>query len=193
MQVHDEHVVRVVGELPACVARASDDRVDETGVPVIDGEQVMKQRDRPNEVRVVRVPLSPVEEHPEAVDLYETETPKVRPESDGEVEDVQRQQTQTVDVERHRVHVVYPQFNTVRLKHPVQEIAAAEPERYVAQVHEVGRVVEHEPQSHRVTVDLLEGEAEYEHPEVIDEGDADDQRPPVGQAAGRVEHERPAT
>ena len=88
---------------------------------------------------------------------------------------------------------MYTQLGTVRLQDTVHEIPAAESESDIAQIDEVGRVVKDEPRAHRVGVDLSEGEAEYEHPEVVDEGDADDQRPPVGEPAGRVEHERPPT
>lgn len=49
-----------------------------------------------------------IHERPEAVDLDEAERSENRVEPDGEVEEVQRQQTEAVDVEGGRVHVMRP-------------------------------------------------------------------------------------
>ena len=74
MHVHREHIVRFGGKLPARVALTPHDGVNETSVPVIDSEEVVKKRDCSNEVWVIRVPLGAVQESPEAVDFHETKT-----------------------------------------------------------------------------------------------------------------------
>ena len=48
--------------------------VQETGVPVVEGEEVVKQRHRTDNVRVVRMSLRVVEEGPVAAYLYQAET-----------------------------------------------------------------------------------------------------------------------
>ena len=169
---------------------AHDDAV-ETGVPVKDDQQVVDEADGAEHVRVVGVPLRPVHERPEPVDLDEPEAAQHGVESDGQVEKVEREEAKAVDVERRRVHVVLAQFAGVRLQHAFLQIARPEVEGNVQHVDQIAKVVETQPHHQRVAGDLLEGKAVDEHPEVVEEGQRDHHRPIVAQTAGRVEHERP--
>ena len=54
----------------------------------------------PEQIRVVCVPLSPIHERPELVDLDQPEYPEYGLETEREVEEVEWQQTQAVHVER---------------------------------------------------------------------------------------------
>ena len=65
------------------------------------------------------MPLGPVHEGPELVDLDEPEDPEDGLEAEREVEEVQRQKTQAVDVERRGVHVVLTELRRVRLEDAV--------------------------------------------------------------------------
>ena len=151
----------------------------------------MHQCYRPHHIRVVRVTLCPVQERPETINFYQSKTTQHRLEAYGEVEEIEWEQTQTVDIEHGGVHVMDAQLGAVRLENAVLEVASPEVEGDVKDVDEVGEVVEGEPHRHVVLVDLLERESVDEDPEVVDEGDADHERPPVGEPAGRVEDECP--
>uniref|UniRef100_A0A182FCK8 Uncharacterized protein n=1 Tax=Anopheles albimanus TaxID=7167 RepID=A0A182FCK8_ANOAL len=167
------------------------DNVVEAAVPVEDDEQIVDERGRAEQVRVVGVPLRPIHERPEPVDLDEPERAQDRVEADREVQEVERQQTQAVDVEGGRVHVVLPELGRVRLQHTVLEVAGPEVEQYVDEVQEVGEVVKAEPHHDRLAVDLLEREPIDDDPEVVQERHRHHHRPVVAEAAGRIEHERP--
>jgi len=60
----------------------------EAGVPVKDREEIVKQCDSADDIRVVSVPLRAVEERPEAVDLDQPEAAEDGAEADGEIEKV---------------------------------------------------------------------------------------------------------
>lgn len=80
--------------------------MEETAVPVEDDEEVVNEAGRPEQVGVVGVALRPIHEGPETVDLDQPEGAQDTVEAYGQVEEVQRQQAETVDVERGGVHVV---------------------------------------------------------------------------------------
>jgi len=110
------------------------DDVIQTSVPVEYHQQVVDETTGSDQVRVVSVPFGAVHERPEPVDLHNSERPEYRVEPDGQVQEVEWQQTQTVDVERSRVHVVVAQLDRVRLQHAVFQVSRAEVEQYVDHV-----------------------------------------------------------
>lgn len=79
-------------------------------------------------------------------------------------------------------------FVELALEDAVLEVAGAEVNHHVEQVDQIGRVVKREPEGHSVVVDLLEGKAVTERPEVVEEGQADHHGPVMVQRAGRIEH-----
>jgi len=99
--------------------------VVKTPVPVKYHQQVVDEAAGSDEVRVVGVPLCPVHECPEPVDLYYPKRPEDGVEPYGQVEEVQRQQAQTVYVERSRVHVMVAQFDRIRLQHAILQVTRA--------------------------------------------------------------------
>lgn len=98
---------------------------------MVDGQDVVHERERSEDVWVVGVALRPVEEHPELVDLDQTEAPQHRVEAYAEVEEVQREEAEAVDVESRRVHVVLSKLDGVRLEDAVLEVARSEVEQDV--------------------------------------------------------------
>ena len=62
---------------------------------------------------------------------------------------------------------------------PHLQVPGPEVEDDVQQVDEVHQVVEGEPDDDRLPRDLGEGEAEDDHPEVVEEGQGNDHRPVV--------------
>lgn len=122
----------------------------QTAVPVEYHQQVVDEATGPDQVRVVGVPFGAVHECPEPVDLHYSERPEDRVEPDGQVQEVERQQAQTVDVERGRVHVMVSQFARVRLQYTVLQVSRAEVEQYVDHVQQVAQVVQTEPHDNRV-------------------------------------------
>lgn len=171
----------------AAYGRRRRENVDETGVPVIEGEQRVKQGHRPNEVGEVRVSLGPIEKIPEPVRLQETTEPQRRPNADPQVEHVERQEGETVDAERGRVHVVTGRLRRVSPYDAVSDVTGPKVQQHVEQVARVGGVVETEPDGGVRRRHLVEAAAEDDRPEVVDEGAADDRRPPERQATGRIE------
>ena len=105
------------------------------------GEEVMEQSDRTNDIWKVRVSLSPIEERPKAVDLDQPEAAEYGHESDGQVEDVEGEEAEHVDVEDGRVHVVYPQLDAVGLQDAVVQKTSPEVKDNVEDVQKVGEVV----------------------------------------------------
>lgn len=97
------------------------------------------------EVGVVGVPLCTIHERPEPVDLYQPEGAEYAVEPYREVEEVQRQETQTVDIEGGGVHVVVAQFGGVRLQDTVLQVPSAEVKHDVHQVQYVRDIVQAEP------------------------------------------------
>ena len=158
---------------------------------MVDGEEVVQQCAGADGVGVIGVALRAVLEGPEAVDLYEAEAAQHGLEANTEVEKVQRQQTQTVDVEHRRVPVVEGQLGGVRLQHAVLQVACPEVEGDVQDIEEVSQVVQAEPHRHVFSVNLLKSEAVNDHPEVVQERNTHDEGPPVGKAARGVKHEGP--
>lgn len=97
------------------------------------------------------MPFSSVHERPEPIDFHYAERPEDRVESDRQVEKVERQQAQTIDVERSRVHVVIAQLGGVRLQHAVLQVPGTEMEKYVDHVQQIAQVIQTEPYYDRVT------------------------------------------
>jgi len=116
----------------------------------------MYQTSGTKQVGVVGVSLGAVHERPEPVNFDQTERPEDGVEADGQVQKVQRQQTQTVDVERRRVHVVVPQFGRVRLQNAILEVACPKVHRDVQQVQNVRKIVQAKPQQQRLARYFLE-------------------------------------
>lgn len=96
------------------------------------------------------MPLGSVHERPEPVYLDEAERAQDRVEPDGQVEEVQRQQTEAVDVEGGGVHVVCAQLGRVCLQHAVLQVTRPEVEQNVRQVQEIREVVQAEPHYQRL-------------------------------------------
>lgn len=71
------------------------------------------------------------------------------------------------------------------------EVASAKVDSDVQDVEEVGKIVECKPGNYGAFLDFLKSASVDDGPEVVEEGDADDKRPVVAQAAGRVKDERP--
>ena len=76
----------------------------------------------PEQVWVVCVPLRPVHEGPELVDLDQPEDPEYGLEPQRQVQEVQGQQAQAVHVEGGGVDVVLPELGGVGLQHAILEI-----------------------------------------------------------------------
>ena len=190
---HDA-VALLLGEAPrllVAIVQAEGHHVVQAGIPMEQRDHVVHQRGGAHDVGEVGVALRAVQEGPEAVDLHQAEPPEDGAEADGQVQEVQGQQAQQVDVEGGGVGVVDPQLHRVRLQDPVLQVAGPEVEGDVQHVQQVRRVVQREPHRQVLVVDLLEGEAVDDDPEVVEEGHADHAGPPVTQAAGRVEDEGP--
>lgn len=69
---------------------------------------------------------------------------------------------------------MYAQLRQVSLQHPVVKVTSAKVKDNVKDVDEVGQVVQREPEDQvRGSVDLVEGEAINDDPEVIDECQTD--------------------
>jgi len=100
--------------------------VVKTPVPVKYHQQVVDEAAGSDEVRVIGVPLGPVHECPEPVDLHYPKRSEDGVEPYGQVEEVQRQQAQAVYVERSRVHVMVAQFGGIRLQHAILQVTRAE-------------------------------------------------------------------
>lgn len=158
-------------------------------VPVEYHQQIVYQRRRPEHIRIVRVALGAIHERPKPVDLHQPKRAQYRIETDGQVEEVQRQQAQAVNVERRRVHVMGSQLFAVRLQDAVLQVAGPKVEQNIDQIQQIGHVVEAEPDDDRVCVDLLEREPIDDHPEIVQKGETDDHGPVVAQTTGRIEHE----
>ena len=165
-------------------------KIGETRVPVKYGEQVMEHHHGPEQIRKVGVALGPVEEAPEPVDFDEAEAAQYRVVADAQIQNVERHQTQTVDVEPGRVHVVVSESDRVGLEHALLEEARPKVEHYVAYVQKVGQVVEGEPVELVLGVDLVERVAVDHHPEVVQERERHDEAHPVAESPVRVEYER---
>ena len=108
-------------------------------------EQVVNEAQTTEHVGVIGVPLCPVHERPETVDFDQSETPEHRIEAERQVEEIQWQQTEAVDVEGRRVHVMLTQFGGVRLQDALVQVARPEVECNVHDVDEIAEVVEAEP------------------------------------------------
>lgn len=163
----------------------------EASVPVKDDQEIVDETDGAEHIGVVGVPLRPVHKRPEPVDLDEPEAAQHGIETNGQVEEVEREQAKAIDVESCRVHIVLSQFAGVRLQHALFQIARPEVKGNVKDVDQIAKVVETQPHHQRVAGDLLEGKAVDEHPEVVEEGQRDHHRPIVAQTAGRIENKRP--
>ena len=82
--------------------------VDQTGIPMKDGQEIMNHHDRSKEIRIVRVPFGSIEKRPKPIDFNQTKQSNDRFESNGQVEKIERHQTQTIDVESGCIHIVMP-------------------------------------------------------------------------------------
>ncbi len=91
------------------------------------------------------MPFSPIHEGPKSIDFDESEAPEDGIETNGQVEEVQRKETETVDVERGGVHVVVAEFGGVGLEHTVFQVPCPEVNPDVEQVQKVCHVVQAKP------------------------------------------------
>lgn len=89
--------------------------------------------------------FSTVHKGPKSVDFDKSEAPEDGIKADREVQKVEGEETQAVNIEGCRVHVVMPQLCPVRLQHSILQVAGSEVNANVYQVHKVGRVVQAEP------------------------------------------------
>ena len=109
-------------------------QIGEAGVPVEYGKQVIHHHNRAQHVRIVGVSLRSVEEGKKLVHFDEAKHAEYGRERHAQVEYVQRHQTQTVDVEAGRVHVVVPQADRVRLQHALLKETGPEVKQYITKV-----------------------------------------------------------
>lgn len=158
-----------------------------------DGEQIVEHDDGAKEVGKIGVTFGAIEELPEAVDLDETKAAQDRVVADAQVENVERYETEAVDVEASCVHVVVAQTDRVGLEDAFFEETGAKVEQDVANVQEVGEIVEREPVEFVAAVDFVKRVAVDHDPEVVQEGERDNEAHPVGEATVRVEDEREMT
>ena len=75
----------------------------------------MDEGDEPQEIGVISVSFGAVCEGPELIHFDETENPENGFEAEREVEKVERKQTETINVECGRVHVMLAKFRRIRL------------------------------------------------------------------------------
>lgn len=165
------------------------ENVYETGIPVKDGKKIMNHHNGPEKVRIVRMSFGSIEKRPKPIDLHQTKDSNDRFESDGQIEEIQRHQTQTIDVESSGVHVVMSQFDRVSLKNAFFEIGRPKVEHDIHQIEKITRIIEDEPNVQVVPGQLMEGETEDDDPEVVEKSQTDDRCPPVGQSTTRIEDE----
>ena len=154
-----------------------------------DGEKIVHHHQTPKEIGIVRVSFSAIEKGPETIDLHQTKETNHRLEADGQVEEVQGHQTETVDVESRGVHVVVSQFNRIGLQNTVFEVRRAEVEDDVENIEEITSVIEDEPEKEVLAGQFMEGEAKDNDPEVVEKGKTDDRGPIVGETATGIEDE----
>lgn len=109
--------------VPGPKARPLVNGVEDAGIPMKGHQQVVHERDKSEEVGVVGVSLRPVQPLPEPVDLDKSAQPQHGLEVKREIEEVERQQTEEVNVEGGGVDVVLTQLDRVSLQHPILQVS----------------------------------------------------------------------